>query len=178
MSEYSFGNYDPSDEMSDLGETESQTPQGPKWFREGLDKLSSQVKELRAENEALKQAQVKEQVAEALKAKGYAPTAATLYTGTPDKLDDWLGAHGAALAKLPGEGQEQGQEQPAGPPASTVPADGQDQMQRMAEAGASGVAPPQGTDREIAAALAAASTREDFDKIMKAHGSAYTFDQS
>lgn len=174
MSEYTFGDYDPSDEMSGLGESESQ-PQGPKWFREGLDKLSSQVKELRAENEALKRSQVEEQVAKTLKAKGYDPAAAALFKESPEKLDDWLGAYGAALAKLPGEGQEQDQEQPAGPPASTVPADGQEQMQRMAEAGASGVAPPQGTDKEIAAALAAANSREDFEKIMRSHGSQFTF---
>jgi hypothetical protein len=175
VSEYSFGDYDPSDGASDLGESESQAPQGPKWFREGLDKLSSQVKELRAENEALKQSKVKEQVADTLKAKGYAPSAAELYTGAPDKLDDWLGTYGAALAKLPGEGQEQDQGQPAGPPASTVPADDQAQMQRMAEAGTQGVAPPQGSEAELAAAIAATNSQEEFEKIMRAHGNRHTW---
>ena len=177
MSEYSFGDGDSGFE-SDLGEASDQQ-QGPKWFREGLAKLSGQVNELKAENDRLKAEQAKNQVADALKAKGYAPTAAGLFTGTPDKLDDWLTAHGGALAKLPADGQEQQEgEQPPGPPASTVPADGQEQMQRMAEAGASGVAPPQGTDKEIAAALAAATSREDFDKIMKSHGSPFDWTSS
>ncbi|MFJ2650874.1 hypothetical protein ACIO1C_29665 [Streptomyces sp. NPDC087420] len=169
MSEYSFG-YDPSGEQPGLGETQDQ-PQGPKWFREGLDKLSSQVSELKAENDRLKEAQVKTQVADALKAKGYAPTAATLYTGAPDKLDEWLGTHGAALAKVPVDGQEQGETQAQqGPPVTVVPADGQEAMQRMQEAGTQGVAPPQGTDRELAAALKAANP-EQFAALMRANGS-------
>ncbi|AXG81148.1 hypothetical protein [Streptomyces paludis] len=176
MSEYSFG-YDPSDDPSDLGEA-GQQPQGPKWFREGLDKLSGQVQELKAENDRLKSAQVKTQVEDALKAKGYAPAAAGLYTGTPDKLDDWLTANGGALAKLPpvpGEGGGAGEQAPQGPPATTVPADGQEAMQRMAEQGTQGVAPPQGTDAEIAAALKAAQTPEQFAEIMRSHGSQYNW---
>lgn len=173
MSEYTFGDYDPTDGTSGLGESEQ--AQGPKWFREGLDKLSSQVKELRAENEALKAAKVKEQVADTLKAKGYAPSAAELFTGTPDKLDDWLTAHAAALAKLPGEGQEQGEQQPAGPPASTVPADGQEQMQRMAEAGTQGVLPPQGSEAELVQRLKNASTLEEYTQIMRAAGNMHDF---
>ncbi|OEJ24291.1 hypothetical protein AS594_07110 [Streptomyces agglomeratus] len=168
MSEYSFG-FDPTDDQSDLGETNDQQ-QGPKWFRDGLAKLSGQVKALEDENSRLKAAQVKNQVADALKAKGYAPSAATLYTGEPDKLDDWLTAHGGALAKLPADGQEQGEEQPPGTPVSTVPADGQDALQRMQEAGTQGVAPPQGTDKELAAALKAANP-EQFAALMRANGS-------
>ncbi|MFG3509655.1 hypothetical protein ACGF5F_29605 [Streptomyces sp. NPDC047821] len=174
MSEYGFGD-DATDFESDLGET-SASQQGPKWFREGLDKLSSEVKELRAENAALKQERVKAELENTLKAKGYAPAAASLYTGTPDKLDDWLNANGAALARLAPEGQEQHQEQvPAGPPASTVPAEGQEQMQRMMEQGTQSVAQPQGSDKEIAAALNAAKTPEEFAQIMRAHGSQYTW---
>jgi len=169
VSEYSFGDGDSGFEP-DLSETNDQQ-QGPKWFREGLAKLSGQVNELKAENDRLKAAQAQNQVAEALKAKGYAPTAAGLYTGEPAKLDDWLTAHGGALAKLPAEGQQEGEQTTDGPPASTVPADGQAQMQRMQEAGTQGVAPPQGTDKELAAALAAAETPQDFAKLMQAHGS-------
>ncbi|MGW2513656.1 hypothetical protein ACWC0A_30530 [Streptomyces scopuliridis] len=172
MSEYSFG-YDPADESSDLGETSDQQPQGPKWFREGLAKLSGQVNELRAENAALKTAQVKTQVEDALKVKGYAPAAAGLYTGDPAKLDDWLTANGGALAKLPADGQESLEQAPQGPPQTVVPAQGQEAMQRMAEQGTQGVAPPQGTDNEIAAALKAASTPEEFAKLMQSHGSRY-----
>ncbi|MFC5799121.1 hypothetical protein [Streptomyces formicae] len=174
MSDYSFG-YDPTDDQSDLGEAESQQ-QGPKWFREGLAKLSGQVQELKAENERLKAEQVKDQVVDALKAKGYAPAAAGLFTGTPDKLDDWLSTNGAALAKLPAEGQELTTEQaPAGPPASTVPAEGQEQMQRMMEQGTQNVAPPQGSDKEVAAAIAACQTEEEYAQIMRSHGNRHDF---
>jgi hypothetical protein len=173
VSEYSFG-YDPSGDESDLGETQNQ-PQGPKWFREGLDKLSSQVSELKAENDRLKAAQVKGQLEDALKAKGYAPQAAGLYQGDPAKLDDWLTANGGALAKLPAAPGEEnpGEQVLSGPPASTVPASGQEQMQRMAEQGTQGVAPPQGSDKEMAAALAACQTSEEFNKLMQSHGSPY-----
>lgn len=175
MSEYSFG-YDPSDDPSDLGEAQNQS-QGPKWFREGLDKLSSQVKELQAENDRLKTAQRQTEVANALKAKGYAPQAAGLYTGKPDQLDEWLTANGGALAKLPalpGEGEQPGEQQaPQGPPPTTVPADGQEQMQRMQEQGTQGVAPPQGTDKELAAAINACRTEDEYNALMKSHGSPY-----
>lgn len=176
MGEYDFG-YDPTDgDPSDLGEAQAQQ-QGPKWFRDGLDKLSNQVNELKAENDRLKAAQVKNQVADALKAKGYAPAGASLYSGEPDKLDDWLGTHGAALAKLPTapEGGEEDEQPPAGPPASTVPADGQEQMQLMAEAGTSGAAAPQGTEAELVAQINGANSEEEFNKLMQANGSRYNW---
>lgn len=170
--EYSFDGFE-TDDQSGLGETNSQTEQGPKWFREGLAKLSGQVNELKAENDRLKAQQTRSELESTLKAKGYAPQAAGLYQGTPDKLDEWLTANGGALAKLP-EGQQQGETvTQQGPPASTVPADGQEQMQRMQEQGTQGVAPPQGTENEIAAALKAAQTPEDFAKLMQSHGSPF-----
>jgi hypothetical protein len=133
------------------------------------------VNELKAENDRLKAAQVKSQLEDALKAKGYAPQAAGLFTGTPDKLDEWLTANGGALAKLPGDGQtQQGEEvTQQGPPASTVPADGQEQMQRMQEQGTQGVAPPKGSEAELAAAIAACKTDEEFAQLMQSHGSQY-----
>jgi hypothetical protein len=107
VSEYSFG-YDPSDEQSGLGETNDQPQQGPKWFREGLSKLSGQVNELKAENDRLKASSGQVASGDTLKAKGYAPQAAGLYRATPDKLDEWLTANGGALAKLPAApGEEQ-----------------------------------------------------------------------
>ena len=177
MSEYSFG-YDPSDDMSDLGEANDQTQQGPKWFCEGLAKLSGQVQELKAENDRLKAAQTRGEVENALKAKGYAPQAAGLFTGKPDQLDEWLTANGGALAKLPalpGEGERLGEQAPSGPPASTVPADGQEQMQRMQEQGTQGVAPPLGSDKELAAAIAACQTEEEYKQIMRANGNMHDF---
>jgi hypothetical protein len=173
VSEYSFGDGFETDDTSDLGETGSQQ-QGPKWFREGLDKLSGQVKALQAENDRLKADQKTKAVAETLKAKGYAPQAAGLYAGEPDKLDEWLTANGGALAKLPAGEQQQGEEQAQqGPPASTVPADGQEQMQRMQEQGTQGVAAPQGSEKELAAAIAACKTDEEFAKLMQSHGNPY-----
>lgn len=170
--EYSFG-FEETDETSGLGETAGQGEQGPKWFREGLSKLSGQVNELKAENDRLKAAQVRSELENTLKAKGYAPQAAGLFTGTPDKLDEWLTANSAALAKLPDGEQAGGQQAQQGPPPTTVPADGQEQMQRMQEQGTQGVAAPQGTDAEIAAALKAAQTPEDFAKLMQSHGSQF-----
>ena len=173
MSEYEFGDFG-TDDGSGLGEAGDQTSQGPKWFRDGLSKLSGQVKELQAENERLKAAQQRGELENALKAKGYAPQAAGLFTGTPDKLDEWLTANGGALARLAPEGEQPSEEQALqGPPASTVPAAGQEQMQRMQEQGTQGVAAPQGTEAEIAAALKAAQTPEDFAKLMQSHGSPY-----
>lgn len=175
MSEYSFGGFDPDDDMSGAGEPQSVQQQGPKWFREYMDKVSGQLKDLQAENDRLKNEKKSQAVADALKAKGYAPQAAGLFTGEPDKLDEWLSTNGAALAKLPGEGEQPpgDQQAPQGPPPTTVPADGQAQMQRMQEQGTQGVAPPQGTDNEIAAALNAANSYEDFAKLMQSHGSPY-----
>jgi hypothetical protein len=172
MSEYSFGDFDP-DDLSGAGEQQS-VQQGPKWFRDYMDKVSEQLKAIQAENERLKAEKKQQAVAEALRAKGYAPQAASLFQGEPDKLDEWLTANGAALAKLTPEGGEQpGEPAPQGPPPSTVPADGQEQMQRMQEQGTQGVAPPQGTDNELAQALKAAPSYEDFAKLMQAHGNPY-----
>jgi hypothetical protein len=175
VSEYSFGDFD-SDDMSDLGETmDQQLQQGPKWFREGLAKLSSQNRELQEKVTRLEAEKKTQAVADALKAKGYAPAAAGLYQGDPAQLDEWLTANNAALAKLPGDGQEQQGEQQTqqGPPSTTVPADGQAEMQRMQEQGTQGVAPPQGTDNEVAAALKAAGSYEDFAALMQSNGSPY-----
>jgi hypothetical protein len=172
VSEYSFGDFEPGD-MSGAGEPSGQEAQGPKWFRDYMDKVSGQLKDLKAENDRLQAEKKQQAVADALKAKGYAPQAAGLFTGEPAKLDEWLTANGGALAKLP-EGEQQGEQQThQGPPPSTVPADGQEQMQRMQEQGTQGVAPPAGTDNELAAALKAAQTPEQFAQLMQSHGNQY-----
>jgi hypothetical protein len=168
VSEYTFGDFDP--EMSGAGEPQIQEQQGPKWFRDYMDRVSGQLKDLQAENAAMKAEKARSEVADALKAKGYAPNAAELYQGTPDKLDDWLSAHGGALAKLAPEGQEQGEVTPQGPPPSTVSATDQAQMQRMQEAGTQGVLPPQGSEAELVQRLKTASP-EEFAQIMRSHGS-------
>lgn len=171
MSEYEFGSFDP-DDMSGAGEQQSMQ-QGPKWFREYMDKVSGQLADIKAENERLKAEKQRAELENALKAKGYAPAAASLFQGEPERLDEWLTANGAALAKLPG-GEQQGEQQTQqGPPPTTVPADGQEQMQRMQEQGTQGVAPPQGTDAELAAALKAANSYEEFAKLMQSQGNPF-----
>jgi hypothetical protein len=154
------------------GPQEPAPAQEPKWFRERMDKVSEQVKALQEENENLRRQRSQAQIREQFTAKGYAPEAASLYQGEPDKLDEWLGTHGAALAKTTpsGDGSQAQPQVPPGPPASTVPADQQVQMQQMAQAGTQGVLPPQGTDKELAAQIAAAQTPEEFERIMRSQG--------
>jgi hypothetical protein len=176
MSEYESFGYGEAGETPGLGESENQQQQGPKWFREGMASLSGQVKELKAENDRLKTAQRQAEVTETLKAKGYAPQAASLYPGEPAGLDDWLTANAAALAKLPAapgeEAQDQGQALQA-PPPTVVSPESQAAMAAMAAAGGSGPGPVQGSDNELAAKLAATTTEEEFAAVMIAHGSKY-----
>lgn len=175
MSEFEFG-YDDTGEVPGAGDQQS-VEQGPKWFRQYMDKVSGQLNDLKAENDRLKAEKQRSELEKTFTAKGYAPQAAGLFTGDPAKLDEWLTANGAALAKLPaapGEDGAQGEQQTQqGPPASTVPAEGQAEMQRMQAQGTQGAAAPQGTDKEIAAALAAAGSYEDFAKLMQANGSPF-----
>jgi hypothetical protein len=149
--------------------------QGPNWFRDYMDKVSGQLKELRAENETLRQKERQSQVAETLRAKGYTPDAAKLFTGEPETLDEWLGTYGNVLAKLPaapGEPNEESEpETPQGPPQSTIPADQQAQMRQFAEAGMN-AAPPEGSDKELADRIRNASP-DEFAQIMQAHGNRY-----
>lgn len=165
VSEFDFG-------MNDMaGEPSGQDPQGPKWFREYMDKVSGQLKALQERNEQLEQVQRQTEVAESLKAKGYAPEAAKLFTGDPTKLDDWIGTYGAALAKTEtaqegGESQAQVQ---AGPPATVVSPESQAAMTAIAGAGTGGAGPLSGDD-QIAARLASANTEEEFAAVMREAG--------
>lgn len=174
VSQYGFG-YDETDGQSDLGEAATD-PQGPKWFREGLAKLSGQVNELKAENDRLKQAQTQSQIAESLKAKGYAPQAAGLYAGEPAGLDDWLKTNAGALAKLPaGEGGAFGSEEgqaPTGPPATVVTPESQAALAAMQGMGTGGVAPSLGSDREVAARIDAMDEAQ-FDDFMRSQGNRF-----
>ncbi|MDT0442319.1 hypothetical protein [Streptomyces johnsoniae] len=158
------------------GQEQGQGSQEPKWFRDRMDKLSGEVSELKAENDRLKAEQRKSMVADSLRAKGFSPAGAQLYTGEPDKLDDWLSTHGAALAKLPtapeGGQEQQAQEQPAGPPQTTVQPQDQQAMQQFSEAGA-GAAPPAGSDAEMAAKIASLKTPEEYAEFMRTQGNAH-----
>lgn len=152
------------------GEPQLQEQQGPKWFREQMEKVSGQLGELKAENDRLKETQRQTQVAEALKAKGYAPQAAGLFTGDPTKLDDWLSANGAALAKTGTEGAEQGQEGVQGTPQTVISPESQAALQQMAAAGQGGAAALSGDD-QLTARLNAAQSREELVAIMRESGS-------
>lgn len=174
VSEYESFGYD-SGVNPVAGESQSDA-QAPKWYRDRMDKVSEQLNTLVEENNRLKAAQRQATVGETLKAKGYAPQAASLYSGEPAGLDDWLSANAGALAKLPlapgEEAQDQGQA-PQGPPPSVVSPESQAAMAAMAAAGGSGPGPVQGSDNEMAAKLAACSTEEEFEAVMRAAGSKY-----
>lgn len=162
MSDYGFGVDDELNEPQDQGAKE------PKWFRDRMDKVSEQMKVLQQRNEALEAAQRQTQVAEALTAQGYAPTAAQLFTGKPEELTDWLGTYGAALAKADASGAEQGQGA-QGTPQTVVSPESQAAMQQMASAGVDGAAAVSGDD-QILARMNAATSEEEFNAIMRENG--------
>lgn len=167
MSEMGFGYYGQPNEGQVFDSTEGNAPQPPAWYREAMKKFSDQIAEQKKELDALRAENTRAKVADQFEAKGYSRSAAALFNGEPDKVDEWLQAHGGALARTGGVQEETAP--PAGPPATTVPLEGQQQMAQMQAAGADGTA-PQGSADEVAAALAAARTPEDFAQIMGAHG--------
>lgn len=140
----------------------------PKFYRDYMDKVSKQLQVLQDKNDSLEKAQNQQAVKDALTAKGYAPQAAGLYTGSPDKLDDWLSANGAALAKTGGEAVEPGQGV-QGTPQTVVSPESQAAMQQMASAGVDGVAATSGED-QLNARLNAADSQEEFNAIMREAG--------
>lgn len=173
MSEYGFGYYD-GDQDPQAQQAPAQEPQSeeraPKWYRDRMDKVSKEMAELR-------QKLAEKDTAEVLRSRGYDPSAAALYRGDPAKVDEWLNTYGSALAKIPGSetsvsGQEE-QEQPAGPPQSVVSPESQAALSRMQAAGAEGAAAPQGSDQDLAARLAATSTPEEYQAIMRANGNPF-----
>jgi hypothetical protein len=168
VSNYGFGEDD-----IEQSEPLDQASQGPKWYREGMEKISGQLRELKAENDRLKETQRQTQIAEALSAKGYAPQAAGLYTGTPDKLDDWLGANGAALAKTGGEAAIEAGQGTQGVPQTVVSPESQAAMQQMASAGQDGAASALSGDDQLAARLAAAQNEDEWNAIMRENGSKF-----
>lgn len=165
---YGFGVDD-----SAAGEPQVQdTAVAPKFYRDYMDKVSGQLKTLQERNDALEAVQRQTQVAEALKAKGYAPQAAGLFTGDPNKLDDWLSANGAALAKTGTEGAEQGQEGVQGTPQTVISPESQAALQQMAAAGQGGATSPSGDD-QVAARLKAAQTEDEYNAILREQGNRY-----
>lgn len=165
VSNYGFG----EDEGEQI-EPQGQEPQGPKWFRERMDKVSEQLKVLQERNAQLEQTQRQSQIAEALTAKGFSPQAAGLYTGTPDKLDDWLGTVGAALAKTDGSAVESGQS--VENTQTVVTPESQAAQATFAAAGQDGAA-ALASDDQLAARIRTATNQEDLDAIMREAGSKY-----
>lgn len=163
---YGFGVDD-----EEQGEPQAQGEPDPKGFRKWMGEVSGTLKELQEENARLRESQRQTQVAEALTAQGYAPTAAQLFTGTPDKLNDWLGTYGAALAKTDGSAVDQGQA-PQGTPQTVVSPESQAAMQKMAAAGQDGAAALAG-DEQLAARLLAAKDDTELNAILKGEGSKY-----
>lgn len=161
---YGFG-------ADDETEPSVQGPQNPKWFRETITKVSDENKELRAKLEALEVRQRQQEVREALTAKGYAPQVADLYQGDPNKVDDWLGTYGAALARTGGEAAEQGQGV-QGTPQTVVSPESQAAMQQMAAAGQDGAASLSGED-QLVALLRGAKTEEEYNDILRANGNKF-----
>lgn len=170
MSEYDFGYTDEQDPQGLAPAQEpSQAPE-PKWFRDYMEKTSKEMKQLR-------QKLAVKDVEEALKSKGFAPSAAALYQGDPAKVDEWLSAHGQSLAKIPGTetsvSETEEPAQPAGPPQSIVSPESQAALARMQAAGGEGQAAPMGSDQDLAAKIAACATPDEFAALMRANGSQY-----
>ena len=189
MSEYTFGDMsysggNPADgQQSGVGQ--GQQEQSPKWFRDYMtqakaqnDALASQLQQLTAEK---KQAEL----ANAFEAKGFAASAAALYSGEPDKVDEWLSAHGDALART---GQQPPAPQDTRPPGgmppqqtqpgqSVVPPSLQADLQKMQQQGLGTAAAAQsGSDDDLAAALRATTSPDEFWQVASAHGWQYTRD--
>jgi hypothetical protein len=138
-----------------------------------MDKVSSEIAELKAENDRLKADAAKQTVREQLTAQGYAPQVADLYTGKPEGLDEWLGTYGAGLAKSDGAAVEQGQQAAQGAAQSAVSPEDQAAMERMAAAGQGAQAPALSADDQLTARLNAAKSMEELDAIMRDAGSRY-----
>lgn len=162
---YGFG-ADENNEPQDQGE-------GPKWFRDHMAKVSEDLKALRAENESLRAEKAKAEVTEALTAQGYAPQVASLYTGKPEGLGDWLSANGAALAKAAPAAEGEEQAAPQGTPQTVVSPESQAAAARFAAAGTDGASPALAGDDALNARLKSAKTEEEFNAILSEAGNRY-----
>jgi hypothetical protein len=156
-------------------ESEQGEPQGqegavaPKFYRDYMDKVSQQLKALQDRNDALESSQRQQEVRTTLTAKGYAPQVADLYTGEPGKLDDWLGTYGAGLAKADGAAAGEAGQGAQGAPQSVIPAESQAAMAAFSAAGTDGAIALTG-EEALVARMNAASSKEEFDAIMRDAG--------
>lgn len=144
-------------------------------LRDQLKRVEDQLKALQEQNAELAADRRRNQVADALQAKGYEREAAGLYAGDPNKLDDWLGTYGTMLAKAPTDTSGQGQAgQGTGVPASTVPADGQAALQQLQGMGQNAAAPA-GTEAEQIAQMRSIQSPEALQEYLRSQGNPYNF---
>lgn len=176
MTEMGFGYYggdlNDEDEGQNGPDTSQQQPsqQAPGWFREYMKKAADDKRALEQQVQALQQINARNAVADALESKGYDRAAATLYSGDPAKVDEWLATTGSLLAKQPGVTDASGAGQGAGTPATTVPPDGQAQLQALQAAGTQGVAPPAGTEAEQVAMMNTFTSAEQLTDYLASNG--------
>lgn len=175
MGYYDGGQYGEfTDDQGQFGQSPQQAPKGNP-LRDHLKKVEDQNESLRKQVEALVAQQRKTAVADELQAKGYDRTVAGLYSGDPEKLDEWLTTYGPMLAKQPAPTTGDGSAQQQGvAPASTVPADGQAAMQQMQGMG-NMAAPPQGTEQEQMAQINNATDSAALMQYLQSQGNPYHF---
>lgn len=185
MSEYTFGDMSysggqPSDgQQSGAGAGQEQSP---KWFRDYMAQAKQQNDTLAAQLQQLTAEKRQSELASAFEAKGFYRSAAALYQGEPDKVDEWLSAHGDALAKRDGTAPQPirppGEMPPAAQPsAPVVPPSLQADMQKMQQQGLpTATAAQSGSDDDLAAALRATNNPEEFQQVAAAHGWQYSTD--
>lgn len=166
---FSYNGYPDQGDPAQTQEPGTSQEKVPGWYREKMEKDSKALADMRAELDALRAESSRSKVAQKLEAQGYAPGAASLYTGDPDKVDDWLAANSAYLVKTetPSYAQHTAQ---GGTPPSTVAADSQGMIQQMNAAGVDGNGQLLTGDDAIAAALRATKTPEEFQQVARAHG--------
>lgn len=178
MSDMGFGYYtgDLGDGTQDDATLQQQTQddQKPNGFRQYLKSLEDKTKKQQELLEGLMAESRRNRVADVLEAKGYDRGVAALYTGDPDKVDDWLTSAGSFLVKKPGAPDDQGAGQGQGQQGngSTVPLDGQAQLQAFQQAGQN-AAPPQGSDAEQAAAIASLDSPEKLTAYLASQGNEF-----
>jgi hypothetical protein len=183
MSEYTFGDMSYSGGQPGEGQDPGygqgqQQEQSPKWFRDYMAQAKAQNDALQSQIQSLTAEKRQAEIATAFEEKGYARAAAALYQGEPDKVDEWLSAHGAALARN-ADTQQQGTRPPGemAPPqqsAPVMPPSAQADLQKMQQMGQGGAVMDANSDDDLANALRATTTPEEFQQVAAAHGWQYS----
>lgn len=174
-----FGYYQGDAQQDDLdqnGQGQQGQQQGddkPNGFRQYLKSLEESNKALMKRLEGLEGESRRNRVADELESKGYDRAAAALFTGDPEKVDEWLTSAGSLLAKRPDAQQgAAGTQQQGGTPNTTVTPDGQAQLQQLQQMGQNAAA-PQGSDTEQAAAIAAITDPQKLTEYLAGQGNQF-----